>query len=767
MSQKIVHESGALHATGKAIYIDDINVPSNTLTGFVVTSKIARGILHHFNLDKAKQTPGVHAILSYKDIPGHHIVGAVVHDEQILIEKNIEFVGQALFIIAAENETTALRAAQLIEMDIEEQEPVLTIQESKKLNWKHQPTVIMEAGNIQKAFKNCEHIIEAEIENGGQEHWYLETQVSLAIPGEYDEMVVYSSTQHPSETQALIAEALNVGRHNITVETRRLGGAFGGKETQANLVAIWTSLLANHTQKPVKIRLFRDDDQKMTGKRHPFVINYKIGFDNKGHIKAYHVKFDANAGYSTDLSMAILARARTHAENAYYIPDIKIESTAWKTNLPSNTAFRGFGGPQGIYAIEDAVERVAQYLNKDGAEIRYLNFYQHKQNNQTPFGELVENNRLYTIWDKIIPESKYFERKRQVADFNHKHQLKKRGIAFTPVKFGISFNTPFLNQAGALVNIYTDGTVLVNHGGIEMGQGLYTKIRQIVADEFGIPLKQVKVNATNTSKVPNTSATAASSGTDLNGAAAKNACDIIKSRMLDFFKKHWTTDRYICKKAQIQFKNGHIVDSGNEFNKISFQKAVNLLYLDRISLSAQGFYKTPDLHFNKETQKGRPFHYFVFGMSISEVEVDLLTGRHKILRTDILHDTGHSINENIDIGQIQGAFIQGVGWCTTEELKWDKKGNLLNHSPDTYKIPGFRDIPEKFNVSLLKNAPNPNTIKKSKAVGEPPFIHALSVFFAIKQAVAAVTDYKKYPNLNIPATHEKIVLTIDELKNNE
>ncbi|MBI9067773.1 MAG: xanthine dehydrogenase molybdopterin binding subunit [Salinivirgaceae bacterium] len=767
MPNKIVHESGNLHVTGKAVYIDDINTPSNTLHGFIVTSPIAKGILKSFDLSDALETPGVHAILSYKDIPGQNQMGTIVHDEVILVEKDIEFIGQGLFIIAADNEHCALNAKAKIKMEIEELEPVISLEDSMKLGLKLHDTIVMESGNINTEFAKCDHIIEAQIENGGQEHWYLETQVSLAIPGEYDEIKIYSSTQHPSETQALIAEALHVGKHAVVVETRRLGGAFGGKETQANNVAIWASLLANKTQKPVKIRLFRDEDQKITGKRHPFLINYKIGFNNDGIIKAYFVDFNANAGYSSDLSMAILARARTHAENAYFIPNIRIESTAWKTNIPSNTAFRGFGGPQGIYAIEDAMERVALKLGKEPAEIKYKNFYKHDINNTTPYGEIVENNRIYTIWDKIIEDSDYYSRKKKINEFNKNNEFKKRGIALTPVKFGISFNTPFLNQAGSLVNIYTDGTVLVNHGGIEMGQGLHTKIGQIVADEFGISLNKVKVNATITSTVPNTSATAASSGTDMNGMAAKNAADKLIARFKEFLTKHWSANTYKCQPENIIFKDNKVIDLGNDLNNIEFTEAVNLLYLDRISLSAQGFYKTPNLYFNNETQKGRPFHYFVWGISISEVELDILTGRHKILRTDILHDTGHSFNENIDIGQIEGAFIQGVGWCTSEEMKWDKKGNLLNHSPDTYKIPGIRDIPEIFNVELLKNAPNPNTIKQSKAVGEPPFIHGLSVFFAIKHATAAVNDHKKYPNLNIPATHEKIILAIDELKNNK
>ncbi|OFX62257.1 MAG: xanthine dehydrogenase molybdopterin binding subunit [Bacteroidetes bacterium GWC2_40_13] len=764
MQHKVYHESSELHVTGKAVYIDDINVPANTLHGYVVTSKTARGRLLGFDISEALKIPGVSSILSWKDIPGHNQMGAIAPDESVLVEDGIQFVGQALFLIAATTESAAIAASKLIQIDIEELEPVVTLADSMTKGWKLQETVVMKRGDAITTFNHCPHVLQNQLESGAQEHWYLETQVALAVPGEYDEIKVYSSTQHPAETQTLIAEVLGIGRHNVTIETRRLGGAFGGKETQANMVAIWSSLLATATRKPVKLRLFRDDDQKMTGKRHPFLSQFKVGFTNEGKILAYHVSFHANAGYSTDLSMAILARARTHAENAYYIPDILIESTAWKTNLPSNTAFRGFGAPQGIYVIEEAIEQIAQYLKKDAAEIRHLNFY-NQPGQTTPYGEVVENNQLETIWKQLIQKSDYVRRKSEVDAFNKKNRYIKKGISLTPVKFGISFNTPFLNQAGALINIYTDGTVLVNHGGIEMGQGLYTKIRQIAASGLGINMEKVRVNATTTSTIPNTSATAASSGTDLNGMAVKNATDKLKSRIASFLRNHWQES---CPNLAIEpdgliFANNTITCAQNPELSISFNEVVKLLYTNRISLSAKGFYSTPNLHFDKETQQGRPFYYYVFGMAVSEVELDLLTGRHIILRTDILHDTGNSINPNIDIGQIEGAFIQGVGWCTTEEIKWDAKGNMLNHSPDTYKIPGVRDIPLKFHVSLLENAPNPNTILQSKAVGEPPFIHALSVFFALKYAVSSVNNHAAYPVLNIPATNEKLVLAIENI----
>jgi xanthine dehydrogenase molybdopterin binding subunit len=571
-------------------------------------------------------------------------------------------------------------------------------------------------------------------------------------------MNVFSSTQHPSETQAIVAEVLGLPRNEVVVETRRMGGAFGGKETQANHVAAWAALLANHTKKPVKIHLFRDDDQIMTGKRHPFKSIYEIGFDDEGKIIAYNVELHANGGATTDLSMAILERAVFHADNAYFIPNVSVVGKAWKTNLASNTAFRGFGGPQGMAVIEDAIDRVARFLKKDPAEIRYINFYGLAEKNTTHYEQLVENNRLFTIYDKLINSSNYFQRRKAINDFNAKSKYIKRGLALTPVKFGISFTTSFLNQAGALVNIYQDGTVLVNHGGTEMGQGLHTKMLQVAASELGISPQFVKVNATNTSKVPNTSATAASSGSDLNGMAVKNAVDKLRTRLTPLAAK-LLSQKFNIKvlEASITFDSDKVFDSNSPANAIKFTELISAAYLNQISLSATGFYKTPDIHFDKTKGKGKPFHYFAFGMAVSEVEVDMLTGHYENIRTDILHDAGKSINESIDLGQVEGAFIQGVGWCTTEVIKWNDKGHMLNHSPDTYKIPSVQDIPKDFRVDLLKDAPNPNTIKQSKAVGEPPFMLAFSVWLAIKDALAAITDNSADFEYELPASNEVIL----------
>jgi len=553
----------------------------------------------------------------------------------------------------------------------------------------------------------------------------------------------------------------------VEVEVKRMGGAFGGKETQGNHYACWCALLSHKTGQPVKISLFRDDDQKTTGKRHPFIIDYEVGFDDNGVICAVDVMQNANAGYATDLSMAILERAMLHAENAYYIPNMRIIGRCYKTNLPSNTAYRGFGGPQGMAAMETIIDRIARALGKDAAEIRYRNFYGINERNTTPYGQLIENNKIFTVYNKIIKSSDYYIRRETVNKFNAENTYLKRGLAITPVKFGISFTTSFLNQAGALVHIYKDGSVLLSHGGTEMGQGLHTKIMQIAAAELGVDINRIKVSPTNTSKVPNTSPTAASSGTDMNGMAVKNAIEKLKTRIAEVVANHFNhkKQKNISLVQNIIFDNDTIYDNTNKKNCLTFDEAIAMAYLKQTSLSATGFYKTPDVNFNRETGKGRPFHYYTFAMAVSEVEVDILTGYHKILRTDIVFDLGDSLNKLIDRGQIEGAFIQGVGWCTSEDMKYDKNGNLLNHSPDTYKIPTIADIPEDFRVSILDGIPNPNTIRRSKAVGEPPFMLCFSVWLAIKDAISAVAAHKKEPQFKIPATNETILYALENIKN--
>ncbi|MEZ5195795.1 MAG: xanthine dehydrogenase molybdopterin binding subunit [Bacteroidales bacterium] len=657
----------------------------------------------------------------------------------------------------------AREAAKTIEIAYEPLDAIIDLETAIQKNNRLHPPRKIECGDIKDAFKNADHILDGTLNVGGQEHWYLETQSCLAIPGEGKEIKLISSTQHPSETQAIVAEVLGIQKNEVEVEVRRMGGAFGGKETQANYYAAWSALLANATGRPVKIHLTRDEDQITTGKRHPAFAKYNVGFSREGKVTALDIDLNLDAGSSSDLTMAILERAMFHVDNSYFIPNLRVIGNTWKTNKPSNTAFRGFGGPQGMAVIENITDRIARYLKKDTLEIRKLNFYGAETNNITHYQQMVENNRLPLIFKQLVKSSDYGERRSRINEFNQFNIFTKKGMALTPVKFGISFTTAFLNQAGALVNIYKDGTVLVNHGGTEMGQGLHTKIAKITSDELGISYEFIKVTATNTSKVPNTSATAASSGSDLNGMAVKNAIDKLKKRLAEVALKNWQMSSDFIN--EIVFENNEVYVGNQPELYLSFSDLINLVYLERTSLSATGFYKTPDIHFNKEKGSGKPFHYFAFGMAVTEVEVDTLTGFAKVLRTDILHDVGKSINEGIDIGQIEGGFVQGLGWVTTEDLKYDEKGNLLNHSPDTYKIPTINDIPEDFRVDILKNAPNPNTIRQSKAVGEPPFMLALSVWLAIKDAISAVGDHQFEPEFSLPATNEVILDSIEKIRN--
>ncbi len=761
-----VHESALRHITGEAVYINDIPVNDQMLHGFILTSTIACGKIISMDVEKAKMLDGVHAILSYKDIPGINQMGPVADDELCLAEKDVDFIGKAILLIAAETTEIALKASRLIDIEYERSEPVLVLEDAIRKGLLIIPPIEISTGDADKALSTSKHTLKGELRTGAQEHWYLETQTCLAIPGEDDEMGIFSSTQHPSETQAIISRILKIPKNNISVEVRRIGGAFGGKETQANHFAAWAALLAHHTKKPVKIHMNRIDDQKITGKRHRSINNYEVGFSDDGTLTALKVAINLDAGSSTDLSRAILQRAVFHIDNCYFIPNLKVNGQAWKTNHPSNTAFRGFGAPQAMAVIEQIIDKVARYLSKDPLEVRFQNFYRLSTNNITHYGQIIENNRLIVLYEQLVKSSAYVERRKSINEFNKAGLHYKKGLALTPVKFGVSFTASFLNQAGALVNIYTDGTVLVSHGGIEMGQGLHTKIMQVAASELGIGREYIKVDPTNTSKVPNTSATAASSGSDLNGMAVKNAVEKLKKRLAEVFVNEYNEKKSgeLSVIEDIRFSGNFVSDNEHPERKISFEKLVKKSYKKRVSLSATGFYKTPGIYYDRTSSKGNPFHYYAFGMAVSEVLLDTLTGQFSILRTDILHDAGNSINKNIDKGQLSGGFIQGVGWCTTEEIKWDENGHLLNHSPDTYKIPTIRDIPEDFRISFLQNVPNPNTIKKSKAIGEPPFMLSFSVWLAIKDAISAVGDHRFEPEFSLPATKELILKSIEDIR---
>ncbi|MEI6059317.1 MAG: xanthine dehydrogenase molybdopterin binding subunit [Bacteroidota bacterium] len=759
------HDSAIKHVTGQSVYVNDIHA-SRQLTGRVICSRFAHARILSVNIEAALQVKGVVSILTHRDIPGENQMGPVVNDEPCLAVNEVTFIGQAIALIAAETEEAAIEAEKLVRIEFEELEAIVTLADAIKKDKLITPPRRIECGEVDAALKAAPYTISGELETGAQEHWYLETQSALAIPGEGREMLMHASSQNPAETQAIVAEVLGLAKNEVDVEVRRMGGGFGGKETQGNHVAAWAALLANASHRPVGIHLFRDDDQKMTGKRHRFFSTYTIGFTEEGKILAYSVELNSDAGAATDLSRAILERAMLHAENSYYIPNTRIVGKAYYTNLPSNTAFRGFGGPQGMAVIETAIDRMARMLKKDPAQIRKLNFYGTGDKNTTPYGEMVKNNHLHLMYDKLLASSGYMSRRQNINDFNKHHEFVKRGIALTPLKFGISFTTAFLNQAGALVNIYNDGTIAVNHGGTEMGQGLNTKIHGIAAGEFGVSPEFIKIRPTNTSKVPNTSATAASSGSDLNGMAVKNAIEKLKSRLAEIASLELETILKAGKISadEIVFSDNNVFVASNPDTRIPFPKLVKLAYLNQVSLSATGFYKTPGIHFDRETGRGNPFYYFAFGMAVSEVEVDVLTGESKLLQADILHDVGDSLNPEIDIGQVEGGFIQGVGWVTTEEIKWDNKGNLLTHSPDTYKIPTINDIPHVFNVELLMGYPNEGSIRKSKAVGEPPLMLAFSVWLAIKDAVSAVGNHEFEPAFSLPATAEVVLNSIEEIK---
>jgi xanthine dehydrogenase molybdopterin binding subunit len=764
--QHIPHESASLHVTGEALYVDDLQVGSNMLVGRVVYSPHAHARIVSFDLSNAREADGVAAVLCAKDIPGHNQMGPVIKDEVCLADGEVTFVGQAMFLIAAQTDAQCRAAEGLIEVQYEPLESILTIDEAVNHHSLLGPARTINRGDADAALKTAPNVLRGELRTGAAEHWYLETQAALSVPGEGTEMTVYASSQNPSETQSLVAEVLGIKKKDVVVEVRRIGGGFGGKETQGNHVACWAALLSRATRRPVKLRLFRDDDMIMTGKRHRFLIRYEAGFDDLGKLIAVRFELNSDAGAATDLSFAIMERAMLHCDNAYFIPHMQIMARVWKTNLPSNTAFRGFGGPQAMAAIETIMDRIARQLNLDAVEVRKRNFYGIDTDNVTHYGQIVDDNRLHRMYDQLSKSSDYRTRRTVVEEFNRTHEFEKKGLALTPVKFGISFTTSHLNQAGALVNIYGDGTVLVNHGGTEMGQGLHTKIQQIAASELGVSLERVKVNATNTSKVPNTSPTAASTGTDVNGMAVKDAIDTIKARVAEavaaMFNQKDPSDPSV--KEDIRFEKGLIVDINHPDRRLLFADAMAQMVLRQVSLSATGYYKTPGIGWDRLKGVGSPFRYYAFGMAVSEVLVDVLTGAMKFLRADILHDVGDSINPAIDIGQIEGGFIQGVGWCTTEEIKWDLAGNLLTHSPDTYKIPSARDLPPDFRVTLLENATNPKAIHGSKTVAEPPFMLGLSTWLAIKDAISAVGNHEHEPEFSLPATNEVILISIEKLK---
>ena len=757
INEKRPHESGIKHVSGRAFYTDDLPESPGTLFGAIGWSKKACAIIKKMNLEKVIKSEGVTAVVTSSDITGRNDVGPV-YDGDPIFPKKAEYYGQPLFAVAAKTTEQARKAVLKAKITYKTLKPITTIKEALKKKSYVLKEKIIKKGDATKAIENSVNRLNGSFTTGSQEHFALEGQTAFVIPQEDNDYKVFSSTQHPSETQQVIAKMLNQKSNTITVETRRIGGGFGGKETQSFIFAAICTLLAKKTKHPVKLRMDRDDDIIITGKRHDFYSEYKVGFDELGVIKGLKIKLASRCGISPDLSEAINERALLHIDNAYFLENLLVENYLCKTNTASNTAFRGFGGNQGMMAIENIIDHIANSLKRDPAEIRRRNFYQKKKKNITHYNMKIEDNVMHEIYDQLIKSSNYKSRQLSIKKFNEKNTYIKKGIAITPVKFGISFTTWHLNQAGALVHIYSnDGSVHVNTGAIEMGQGTHTKIAQLVANELGLNFSRVKISATRTDKVPNTSASAASSTTDLNGAAALNAISKIKMNLSAYIKR-----KYKIKNGEGIYENGIVKFKGKSFR---FNSLIKEAYLNRVSLSSSGFYATPKIHFDKKNFKGRPFLYFCYGAAVSEVMIDALTGENKIIRTDILHDAGKAINPAIEIGQIEGGFVQGAGWLTMEEVKWKSNGQITTHSPSTYKIPAASDMPEKFNVEIFKKGKNvEQVINKSKTTGEPPLMLAMSVFYAIKNAIASVGNYAFYPNLDAPATPEKILMSIDKLK---
>jgi len=757
IQEKRPHESGVKHVSGYAHYTDDISEPEGTLYGAIGWAKKSHAIIKKINLEKVIKSEGVVAVVTSKDIPGRNDVGPVYDGDPIFPTKKVEYFGQPLFAVAAKSTELARKAVLKAKISYKTLKPIIEIKDAlKKKSFVLKGQTIKKGNPVTKISEAANHL-KGEFTTGSQEHFALEGHVAFVIPQEDNDFKVYSSTQHPSETQQIIAKMLNQKSNTITVIVRRIGGGFGGKETQSFIFAAICTLLAKKTKLPVKLRMDRDDDIIITGKRHDFYSDYEVGYDELGVIEGLKIKLAARCGISPDLSGAINSRALLHIDNTYYLSNVSVENYLCKTNTSSSTAFRGFGGNQGMMVIENIIDNIARSLNKDPSDIRRRNFYQKEKKNITHYGMKIEDNVIHEIFDKLVKTSNYKSRQLNIKKFNSNNKYLKKGIAITPVKFGISFTTWHLNQAGSLVHIYyNDGSVHVNTGAIEMGQGTYTKIAQLAANALGLPFNKIKVSATRTDKVPNTSASAASSTTDLNGAAALNAIYKIKQNLASFVKR-----KYKVKNGEAIYENGLVKFKGKSFR---FNSLIKEAYLNRVSLSSSGFYATPKIHFDKNTFLGRPFLYFCYGAAVSEVMIDAMTGENRILRVDILHDAGRAINPAIELGQIEGGFVQGAGWLTMEEVKWKSNGQLSTHSPSTYKIPAVSDMPEKFNVEIYKRGKNiEKVVNKSKTTGEPPLMNAMSVFFAIKDAIASVGDYNITPIINAPATPEKILMSIKNL----
>ena len=753
------HDSAPKHVAGRAEYIDDIAEPTGTLHAYLALSQRAHAEIVSIDYAAVLKAPGVVGILTHEDIPGENDISSVhKHDEPVFPVTHVQYWGQPMFAVLAETRDAARRAAHLARIEYRDLPHITNVDQSRAAGGKLVIDPLkLERGDVAAGLAGAPRRLKGTMLIGGQEHFYLEGQIALAIPGEDEDVTIWSSTQHPSEVQLIVAHVLGVDMHAVTINVRRMGGGFGGKETQGNQYAAIAAVAAKKFGRAVKVRPDRDDDFQTTGKRHDFRVDYDVGFDDDGRIHAVDAIYAARAGFSADLSGPVTDRALFHMDNAYFYPAVRARSQPLFTNTCSNTAFRGFGGPQGMVGCERWIEDIAYALGKDPLEVRRANFYGISDRNVTPYHQTVEDNVVHRVVDELEASADYQARRDAVLAFNAKRGVLRKGIALTPVKFGISFTATWHNQAGALVHIYRDGSIHLSHGGTEMGQGLHIKVAQVVADAFQVGLDRVKINATTTGKVPNTSATAASSGTDLNGMAASDACRQLRERLVAHAAK-----MYEVTEAEVAFELGG-VRCGQQF--VPFDELVASAYMNRVQLSAAGFYKTPKIHWDRATGRGHPFYYFAYGASCSEVTIDTHTGEYLVDRVDILHDVGYSLNPAVDLGQVEGGFIQGMGWLTTEELWWDQKGQLRTHAPSTYKIPVASDVPPVFNVRLAEWSVNKEpTIGRSKAVGEPPLMLAISVVEALSMAVASEADYRVAPQLDTPVTPERVLMGVERMR---
>jgi len=758
IGKSLPHDSATGHVTGTAAYIDDLTPLADELFVDFVGSPIASGRLIAIDAKKALAMDGVVAILTHRDLPGHkRLFGPIFHDEPFLVEDEVAYIGQPIVVVAAINRKVVQAAIKAIEIECEAFEPILQIDHAIAKSSFLGPRRKIERGDTDAAFDSAPHRIEGVLKTNGQEQFYFESQACLAIPGESGSMRVISSTQNPTETQAVVAEALGVGLHQVVCECKRMGGGFGGKETQSALPAVMAAMVAAKTGRSARVIYGKDQDMIVTGKRHAYQVAYKAGFDDEGRILAIDIALHSNGGAFADLSTSVMERSMLHMDNAYFLPAARIVGQVCKMNYPPNTAFRGFGGPQGVAVIEAIMQQISQYLSKDAWDVRRLNAYRDggHDRNTTPYGQIVRDHVIVETLDQLEQSSDYRDRVKQIELFNSSARIHVKGIAMSPIKFGISFTSKFLNQGNALVNVYTDGTVQVSTGGTEMGQGLNTKIRQVVADQFGIETEHVILMTTSTEKNNNTSPTAASAGTDLNGQAAIVACEQILAAMSCFAAERFASrDKGISPSPEhIRFRNGFVFDDRNPENRIAFGPFCDMARRERVDLGARGFYATPGVDFNRETGQGTPFFYYTTGAAVSEVTIDRFTGEMTLDRVDVLMDVGKMINPGIDFGQIIGGFVQGMGWCTNEELVYDDAGRLLSTSPTTYKIPNITDIPTVFKVNTIDNPKHVVNVNRSKAVGEPPVMLGISVWLAAQDAIWRLTQGEPV-NMSLPATAE-------------